>query len=114
MVARCREELGRLDVVVNNAGTTHFVKHTELEEMTEDKWDNILSVNLKGPFFVSRAAIPVMRAGGGGSIVNVAAVAGVAGSGSSMATRAGAASTCPGTSSSRCATSRSPSRKMSA
>jgi 3-oxoacyl-[acyl-carrier protein] reductase len=85
MIGRCRHEFGRLDCLVNNAGTTHFVKHTELEEMTEEKWDNILAVNLKGPFFVSRAAIPVMRAGGGGSIVNVASVAGVAGSGSSIA-----------------------------
>jgi NAD(P)-dependent dehydrogenase (short-subunit alcohol dehydrogenase family) len=85
MVERCKAEFGRLDVVVNNAGTTHFVKHTELEEMTEEKWDRILAVNLKGPFFVSRAAIPLMRASGGGSIVNVASVAGVAGSGSSIA-----------------------------
>src|SRR5262249_56118213 len=79
MIDRCKAEFGRLDVVVNNAGTTFFVKHTELEEMTEERWDRILAVNLKGPFFVSRAAIPLMRAGGGGSIVNVASVAGVAG-----------------------------------
>jgi len=85
MIEQCKAEFGRLDVVVNNAGTTHFVKHTELEEMTEDKWDRILAVNLKGPFFVSRGAIPLMRAGGGGSIVNVASVAGIAGSGSSIA-----------------------------
>jgi 3-oxoacyl-[acyl-carrier protein] reductase len=85
MIERCRAEFGRLDVVVNNAGTTHFVKHTDLEEMTEERWDRILAVNLKGPFFVSRAAIPLMRAGSGGSIVNVASVAGVAGSGSSIA-----------------------------
>jgi 3-oxoacyl-[acyl-carrier protein] reductase len=85
MIDRCRDEFGRLDVLVNNAGTTHFVTHTDLEAMTEDKWDRILAVNLKGPFFVSRAAIPLMRAGGGGSIVNVASVAGVAGSGSSIA-----------------------------
>src|SRR5262245_3010351 len=85
MVERCKSEFGRLDVVVNNAGTTFFVKHTELEQMTEERWDRILAVNLKGPFFVSRAAIPLMRAGGGGSIVNVASVAGVAGSGSSIA-----------------------------
>ena len=78
-------EFGRLDVLVNNAGMTHFVQHTDLEAMTEDKWDEILAVNLKGPFFVSRAAIPLMRAGGGGSIVNVASVAGVAGAGSSIA-----------------------------
>jgi 3-oxoacyl-[acyl-carrier protein] reductase len=85
MIERCRREFGRLDVVVNNAGTTHFVQHTDLEAMSEDKWDRILAVNLKGPFFVSRAAIPLLREGGGGSIVNVASVAGVAGSGSSIA-----------------------------
>ena len=85
MLDRCRTEFGRLDVLVNNAGTTYFVDHHDLAAMTEDKWDRILAVNLKGPFFVSRAAIPLLRASGGGSIVNVASVAGVAGSGSSIA-----------------------------
>jgi 3-oxoacyl-[acyl-carrier protein] reductase len=85
MIDRCREEFGRLDVLVNNAGMTHFVPHTDLEAMSEDKWDRILAVNLKGPFFVSRAAIPLMRASGGGTIVNIASVAGIAGSGSSIA-----------------------------
>jgi 3-oxoacyl-[acyl-carrier protein] reductase len=85
MIDRCRREFGRLDVVVNNAGTTHFVDHTDLEAMTEPRWDEILAVNLKGPFFVSRAAIPLLRASGGGSIVNVASVAGLAGTGSSIA-----------------------------
>lgn len=85
MVEACRREFGRLDVVVNNAGTTHFIPHTDLEAMSEDKWDEILAVNLKGPFFVSRAAIPLLRASGGGSIVNVASVAGLAGAGSSVA-----------------------------
>lgn len=85
MVEQCRREFGRLDVVVNNAGTTHFVPHTDLEAMSEDKWDEILAVNLKGPFFVCRAAIPLLREHGGGSIVNVASTAGVAGQGSSIA-----------------------------
>jgi 3-oxoacyl-[acyl-carrier protein] reductase len=85
MLDRCRTEFGRLDCLVNNAGMTFFVKHTELEEMTEDKWDRILAVNLKGPFFVCRAAIPLLRESGGGAIINVASVAGVAGSGSSIA-----------------------------
>jgi len=85
MLETCRREFGRLDVLVNNAGTTHFVPHAELESLTEDKWDEILAVNLKGPFFVSRAAIPLMKAGEGGAIVNVASVAGVAGAGSSIA-----------------------------
>ena len=85
MIEHCRREFGRLDVLVNNAGMTHFVQHTDLEAMSEDKWDEILAVNLKGPFFVCRAAIPLLRASGGGSIVNVASVAGLAGAGSSIA-----------------------------
>jgi 3-oxoacyl-[acyl-carrier protein] reductase len=85
MVDACRREFGRMDVLVNNAGMTHFVPHADLEALGEDKWDEILAVNLKGPFFVSRSAIPLLRASGGGSIVNVASVAGVAGAGSSIA-----------------------------
>jgi 3-oxoacyl-[acyl-carrier protein] reductase len=85
MIERIRAEFGRLDVLVNNAGMTHFVAHTDLDAMTTDKWDQILAVNLKGPFFVSRAAIPLIRASGGGAIVNVASVAGLAGAGSSIA-----------------------------
>lgn len=85
MIETVRSELGRLDVLVNNAGTTYFVEHTDLDAMSEDKWDHILAVNLKGAFFVSRAAIPLLRESGGGAIVNVASVAGVAGAGSSIA-----------------------------
>jgi 3-oxoacyl-[acyl-carrier protein] reductase len=85
MIDGIRSEFGRLDILVNNAGMTHFVPHTDLEALTTDKWDEILAVNLKGPFFVSRAAIPLMKASGGGAIVNVASVAGLAGAGSSIA-----------------------------
>jgi 3-oxoacyl-[acyl-carrier protein] reductase len=85
MLDECRRVFGRLDVLINNAATTHFIAHTDLEALSEDKWDEILGVNLKGAFFVSRAAIPLLRASGGGAIVNVASVAGVAGSGSSIA-----------------------------
>jgi 3-oxoacyl-[acyl-carrier protein] reductase len=85
MIDNVRSEFGRLDVLVNNAGMTHFVPHTDLDALTTEKWDEILAVNLKGPFFVSRAAIPLMKASGGGAIVNVASVAGLAGAGSSIA-----------------------------
>ena len=61
---------------------TFFVEHADLDALTEAMWDRILAVNLKGPFFVSRAAIPLLKASGGGAIVNVASVAGIAGSGS--------------------------------
>jgi 3-oxoacyl-[acyl-carrier protein] reductase len=85
MLEKCRQEFGRLDLLVNNAATTYFIEHTDLESMSEDKWDRILAVNLKGPFFMCRAAIPLMREQGGGAIVNVASVAGLAGAGSCIA-----------------------------
>jgi 3-oxoacyl-[acyl-carrier protein] reductase len=85
MIARCRDEFDRLDVVVNNAAITHFIDHTDLEAMTEEKWDRIFDVNLKGAFFVSRAAMPLLQASAAGAIVNVASVAGLAGAGSSIA-----------------------------
>ncbi|MHC5541232.1 SDR family NAD(P)-dependent oxidoreductase, partial [Singulisphaera rosea] len=84
MVARTVEEFGGLDVVVNNAATTYFVPHIDLDGLTEQVWDDILNVNLKGTFFVSRAAMPHLTARSG-NIVNIASVAGVAGSGSSIA-----------------------------
>jgi 3-oxoacyl-[acyl-carrier protein] reductase len=84
MVARTVAEFGGLDLLVNNAATTHFVPHTDLEALTAEVWDEILDVNLKGTFFACRAAMPGLKARRG-NIVNVASVAGVAGSGSSIA-----------------------------
>jgi 3-oxoacyl-[acyl-carrier protein] reductase len=78
-------EFGRLDVLVNNAGTTWFIDHKNLEEMSEEKWDRILQVNLKGPFFCIRAAVPLLKKSGGGAVVNVSSVAGIGGDGSSIA-----------------------------
>src|SRR4029079_10674833 len=85
MLQTVEREFGRLDVLVNNAGTTWFIDHKSLEEMTEEKWDRILQVNLKGPFFCIRAAVPLLRKSGGGSIVSVSSVAGLSGDGSSIA-----------------------------
>jgi 3-oxoacyl-[acyl-carrier protein] reductase len=84
MVERTTEEFGGLDVLVNNAATTHFVAHHDLEGLTEAVWDEILGVNLKGTFFASRAAMPHLKQRRG-AIVNVASVAGVSGTGSSIA-----------------------------
>jgi 3-oxoacyl-[acyl-carrier protein] reductase len=83
MVERCVQELGGLDVLVNNAGTTHFIDHTDLDALTNEVWDDILGVNLKGTFFCSRAALPHLQKTGG-SIVNVTSVAGLQGHGSSI------------------------------
>lgn len=85
MVARTAEEFGSVDVLVNNAGTTHFVNFADLEGMKEEMWDRILAVNLKGPFFCSRAVAPLMKEAGEGAIVNVASIAGIRSVGSSIA-----------------------------
>jgi 3-oxoacyl-[acyl-carrier protein] reductase len=83
MVERCRVELGGLDVLVNNAGTTHFIDHADLDAVTDAVWDDILGVNLKGPFQTCRAAMPLLRERKG-TIVNVSSVAGLQGHGSSI------------------------------
>jgi 3-oxoacyl-[acyl-carrier protein] reductase len=84
MVAQTVAELGGLDVLVNNAGTTHFIAHTDLDAITNEIWDDILNVNVKGTYWASRAAMPHLKARKG-NIVNIASVAGIAGSGSSIA-----------------------------
>lgn len=85
LVAQAVEAFGALHVLVNNAATTHFVNFADLEGMTEEYWDRILAVNLKGPFFCARAAAPHMKAAGEGAIVNIASVAGLRSIGSSIA-----------------------------
>ncbi len=85
MVDRAVAELGGLNILVNNAAMTHFVPFEDLEAMTEEKWDRILAVNLKGSFFCARAAAAAMRQGEGGAIVNVASIAGIRSVGSSIA-----------------------------
>ncbi len=83
MVERVRSEFGGLDVLVNNAGTTRFIDHSDLEALTDEVWDEILSVNLKGTFYACRAALPALQERGG-NIVNVTSVAGIGGLGSSI------------------------------
>jgi 3-oxoacyl-[acyl-carrier protein] reductase len=84
LVAETVDGFGGLDVLVNNAATTHFVPHQNLDALTETVWDEILQVNLKGTFYACRASMPLLKERRG-SIVNVASVAGIAGSGSSIA-----------------------------
>ncbi len=68
------KRFGRLDVAVNNAGTLLVATATET---SEEDWDRLMDVNLKGPFLVSREAVKRMRAAGGGSIVNIGSVLGL-------------------------------------
>lgn len=83
MIERCQKDLGGLDILVNNAGTTHFIDHQNLEAVTDEVWDEIFNVNLKGTFYTCRAAIPLLRERQG-AIVNVTSVAGIMGQGSSI------------------------------
>lgn len=84
MIQQIDSRFSRLDVLINNAATTNFIPFENLEDLTEAMWDRILAVNLKGPFFVIRAAAELLAAGDGGSITNVSSVAGATGSGSSI------------------------------
>lgn len=70
-IRRTVERFGRLDILVNNAGMRLY---QTVPEASEESWDAILGVNLKGYAFCAKAAIPEMRRTGGGSIVNVASI----------------------------------------
>lgn len=65
-------EHGRLDILINNAGTD---KTVSIEELDQVDFDRVIAVNLRGPFALAKAAFPVMRASGGGYIVNIVSTA---------------------------------------
>jgi len=76
MVAAVEQRFGRLDVLVNNAGTTRWIPLPDLQALTDEIWQEILDVNLLGAFRCTRAAAPLL-AEAGGVVVNVASISGV-------------------------------------
>lgn len=76
MIGKIGAHFGRLDIVVNNAGITHWVKLTDLDGLTDAIWDEILDVNVKGAFRCARAAQAMLESTGG-MIVNVSSISGV-------------------------------------
>ena len=71
------EAFGRIDVLVNNAGISGANKPTH--ELTEEEWDRVQAVNVKGAFFCTKHAIPWMLQAGGGSIINLSSIYGLVG-----------------------------------
>ena len=75
VVERTLAEFGRVDILVNNAGTNpHF---GPILTADASHWDKIFEVNVKGYFFMIKAAVPAMQAQGGGKVINVASIAGI-------------------------------------
>ena len=69
------EKLGGLDIVINNAGTSHT--NRPMLEVDEEEFDRVMAVNVKSIFLMTHATLPTLRAGGGGVILNVGSTAGI-------------------------------------
>ena len=84
LVERAVAQWGRLDVLVNNAGTTVRIAHQDLDAVTPEVWRRILEVNVQGTWQVTQAAVPALRESGAGNVVNISSLAGVRPLGSSI------------------------------
>ena len=85
LVAATEREYGRIDYLINNAGWSTRIPHTQMDELTDEVWDKTFNTNLRGAFYCVRAATPLLQKQGGAAIVNIASVAALMGMGSSMA-----------------------------
>lgn len=73
MVDRVQKAFGRVDILVNNAG---IIRRGTIETVTEEDWDRVIEVNLKGTFNCSKAVVGIMKEQGYGKIVNISSIAG--------------------------------------
>ena len=85
LVAQTLDAFGRIDILINDAAYNKYVPYQDLHTLDEALWQQIMQSNLTGPFLAMRAVAPAMKQQGGGRIVNVASIAGVAPRGSSIA-----------------------------
>jgi 3-oxoacyl-[acyl-carrier protein] reductase len=77
LVEQVRSQVGPIDILVNNAAIS---RRSAVTRVTDDEWYEVIRVNLTGPMFLTRAVVPVMKANGGGVILNVISGAGTDGS----------------------------------
>ncbi|HUY73538.1 MAG TPA: SDR family oxidoreductase, partial [Candidatus Dormibacteraeota bacterium] len=77
MVGRVKGELGRLDALVNNAGTTVTTPPSDLAGLDMSEWDRIFAVNVRGMFQVARACVPLLNESDSAAIVNLSSIAGL-------------------------------------
>ena len=79
MVEEAVRRHGRLDILVNNAAAPQGVDRRDIEEVPVEAWDQVLRVNVRGTYLMSRFAVPIMRGRRWGRIVNIASMAGMIG-----------------------------------
>jgi 3-oxoacyl-[acyl-carrier protein] reductase len=85
LVGEVARRLGRIDILVNDAAYNKSIPFPDLDSLTMEVWDRIMAVNLTGPMRLTKAVAPIMKAQGRGRIVNIASVAGLGPTGSSIA-----------------------------
>ena len=85
LVAGVLATFGRVDMLINDAAYNKWIPFNDLDALTYEEWQKIIAVNLTGPMLCIKAVAPAMQRQGGGRIVNIASVAGLAPSGSSIA-----------------------------
>ncbi|MCZ8252751.1 MAG: SDR family oxidoreductase [Hylemonella sp.] len=79
------QKFGRIDALINCAGTTRFIAHTDLDALTPEEFHRTYDVNTVGLYRMTRACVPALKASGRGSVVNISSIGGLIGRGSSMA-----------------------------
>ncbi|ALP36886.1 3-ketoacyl-ACP reductase [Paenibacillus sp. IHB B 3084] len=84
MVDQIVQQFDTVDVLVNNASITHHIPMDDLEAATEEVWDDLFNVNVKGMFYCARAVATFMKSSKQGAIVNLGSIAGQTGLGSSL------------------------------
>ncbi len=84
MIDATEQRWGRLDILINNAGWSKRTPHAQLEDLTDEIWDRTLDTNLRGTFYCSRAAAPLLRKTPGSCIINIASIAPDTGDGSTI------------------------------